>query len=146
MLGPTGHRVRMNVKAARARRDLTVRELSSRLQALGQPIAPPELSRLESGLRRIHMDELLALALALNVRVPDLLDEPDAGPGEAVNLTRESSMEAEQYRRWAGIRDRLIARTVTESAGLSDAVRVELQRAATVVREPVDDSELGGES
>jgi transcriptional regulator with XRE-family HTH domain len=146
MLGPMGHRVRRNVKATRARRDLTIRDLAARLQELGQPIAPPELSRLESGMRRIHIDELAALAVALGVRLPDLLEDLDADPGQPIQPTPAGQpMESEEYRRWAGIRDRLVMRAATDSAGLSDTVIAEVRR-PTAAREPLDDSELGGES
>ncbi|WFE46277.1 helix-turn-helix transcriptional regulator [Verrucosispora sp. WMMD1129] len=66
-LGPTGHRVRENIQRIRTERRLTYRELSDRLADLGRSIPTLGLSRIENGTRRVDADDLVALAIALDV-------------------------------------------------------------------------------
>lgn len=66
-LGPVGKHAAANVKALREKRRLTYADLSRILDDLGRPIPPLGLRRIEAGGRRIDLDDLAALALALEV-------------------------------------------------------------------------------
>lgn len=75
-LGETGHRVRRNVRLIRAVRSLSKQALSDRTAEAGRRIPPLGVSRLESGTRRVDVDDLVALATALGVKPAELLAEP----------------------------------------------------------------------
>lgn len=72
-IGPTGHTVRANVKNFRKQRGLTLRGLAERLEQGGRPMAHNTVSEIERGARRIDVDDLTALADALDVMPVDLL-------------------------------------------------------------------------
>lgn len=81
-LGWAGQVVRHNLPRYRKLRRMTLAELSARLDALARPMSVPTLSAVENGKRRIDVDDLVALALALDVIPTALLmppaDHPDA--------------------------------------------------------------------
>ncbi len=65
--------VARNVRGVRQRRQLEQQQLSQRLSELGRPIPATALSRIEEGKRRVDVDDLVALAIALNVSPSRLL-------------------------------------------------------------------------
>ncbi len=71
--GEPARTVAANVRAVREHRKLHQQQLAERLAALGRPMAQTGLSRLEDGKRRIDVDDLVALAVALNVSPARLL-------------------------------------------------------------------------
>lgn len=99
-LGPTGQRVRENVRQLRDR--LSYRELSERLEQLGRPIPTLGLSRIENGARRVDADDLVALALALGVNPDRLLLPADAPDDQDVGLT--PAVKARPFQAWAWAR------------------------------------------
>lgn len=72
-LGATGATVAANVKRLREEQNLTYAELSRRLEATGRPVPVLGLSRVENGTRRVDVDDLMALAVALGVSPATLL-------------------------------------------------------------------------
>ncbi|MGI8701238.1 MAG: helix-turn-helix domain-containing protein [Nocardioidaceae bacterium] len=70
-LGATGQRVSRNLRELRGA--IPVRELSSRLAQLGRPIAASGITKMEQGTRRVDADDLVALAVALDVTPNRLL-------------------------------------------------------------------------
>jgi transcriptional regulator with XRE-family HTH domain len=66
-LGPVGAHAAETVRELREQRRLSYAELSRILERLGRPIPPLGLRRIEAGERRIDVDDLVALALALEV-------------------------------------------------------------------------------
>jgi hypothetical protein len=73
-LGATGEIVRANIR--RIRDDvlrIPVTELSRRLEGLGRPIPPLGLRRIEDGTRRVDVDDLVSIAVALEVSPITLL-------------------------------------------------------------------------
>ncbi|WP_201408327.1 helix-turn-helix domain-containing protein [Mycobacterium paraintracellulare] len=66
-LGPTGETVRENVIALRERKNLSYAQLSRKLKAAGRAIPELGLRRIEDGERRVDVDDLMALAEALEV-------------------------------------------------------------------------------
>ncbi|OOC07543.1 hypothetical protein B0293_07700 [Amycolatopsis azurea DSM 43854] len=95
-IGPTGERVAHNLRALRG--VMTYKELSDRLDRLGRPIPVLGLSRIENNARRVDADDLIALALALNVPPNRLLLPVD---GSSVPLTTTVEEDQEFAWRWA---------------------------------------------
>lgn len=67
----TGKQVAANVK--RLRGGMTYRELSERLEDVGRPIAVLGLKRIESGERKVDVDDLMAFAIVFDVSPLTLL-------------------------------------------------------------------------
>jgi transcriptional regulator with XRE-family HTH domain len=70
-----------------------VQELSERLAALGRPILPSGLSKIEQGTRRVDVDDLVALADALETVPSRLLRSPD-GSRAPIGLANEEIVDA----------------------------------------------------
>ena len=66
-LGPIGTNVTHTVAQFREKRGFGYAELSRKLGEMGRDIPPLGLRRIESGERRVDVDDLVALALALDV-------------------------------------------------------------------------------
>ena len=64
-LGPTGARVGRRLNELRRERGLTLGDLADKLKELGRPILLSALSKIEKGQRRVDVDDLVALALAV---------------------------------------------------------------------------------
>ncbi|WP_157487932.1 helix-turn-helix domain-containing protein [Leifsonia sp. Root1293] len=86
-IGPTGKTVAENVKRLRGELNLKQSELSERLSALGQPIPTASIGKLESGLRKVEVDDLMAIAVALNVSPLALLLPDTRSPEAKVDVT-----------------------------------------------------------
>lgn len=99
-LGPTGEAVRAAVAAHRARLNLGYAELSRRLEAIGRPIPVLGLSRIEKGERRVDVDDLVALAYALEVTPLTLLTPKSHGPDDRVEATGVNSVAALDLWQW----------------------------------------------
>jgi transcriptional regulator with XRE-family HTH domain len=65
--GPTSVRTARNLKQVRQERGVSYAELSRRLKALLHPILDTGIMKIEKGERRVDVDDLVALALALGV-------------------------------------------------------------------------------
>ncbi|MFC8290062.1 helix-turn-helix domain-containing protein [Streptomyces sp. NPDC057242] len=81
-IGPAGQHVGRAVARAREARSWDQAELVARLAAEGLALSQPILSRVEAGTRRVDVDELLALAVALGV-APVALLPAHSGPEPA---------------------------------------------------------------
>jgi transcriptional regulator with XRE-family HTH domain len=71
--GPTAATVAENVKRVRNLRRLTQEDLSRRLYELGRRIPPASVGKIELGLRAVEVDDLMAIAIALDVSPLGLL-------------------------------------------------------------------------
>jgi transcriptional regulator with XRE-family HTH domain len=85
-LGPTGETVRQNIARVRSERRLTLRELAERLKETGRPLAHNTLSEIERGARRVDVDDLMAIAVALDAS-PNTLLLPDGHGDDQVEIT-----------------------------------------------------------
>lgn len=79
--GPVGQRVPREVRALRERLRLSTYELSRKLAEIGWPLRPAALTKIENGQRKVDVDDLAALAVALNASPVRLMtgvphDEP----------------------------------------------------------------------
>lgn len=98
--GPVGERVAAQVARIRARKGWDQKQLSDRLAAVGRPMSPSVISKIEQGDRRVDADDLVALARALNVYLAGLLLPLDDSPESSVELTRGSSVPADVAWAW----------------------------------------------
>ena len=97
--GPTGERVAANLKRLRGR--IPVRELSARLAAIGRPIAPSGITKIEQGTRRVDVDDLTALAIALGVSPNRLLLPETAYEDVEEDLTERVTTDQLNAWRWS---------------------------------------------
>lgn len=74
-LGPAGNQLRHNLRQLRIARGLTYRGLDDQLAAAGRRIDRTALTRIESGERRVDVDDLVALSQVLGV-APEQLYTP----------------------------------------------------------------------
>ena len=72
-LGVTGEVTRMNIKRVRRAKKLRLEDLSNRLAELGHPLSKASLSQIETGGRRIDVDDLASISTALGVSPVDLM-------------------------------------------------------------------------
>lgn len=103
-MGPTGDTVRQNVARYRKGLNLTYAQLARDLEERGHPIPPLGLRRIEAGERRVDVDDLTALALALDVNPNALLMPPVDGsqvPCGLTGYTLRDSLSTRDAWRWA---------------------------------------------
>jgi len=81
----TGRQVAANIK--RLRGGMTYRELSDRLEEVGRPIAVLGLKRIESGERKVDVDDLMAFAIVFGVSPLTLLMPEYGSRAIATNVT-----------------------------------------------------------
>lgn len=112
-LGPTGRTVAANVKRLRGERGMTLRALSAALREAGRPLSADALNKIENGaedtgpgkggepkpVRRVDVDDLMALAVVLDVPVITLLI-PGSIRG-SVRLTGGGEVAGSLAWRWA---------------------------------------------
>ncbi|MHA6761806.1 helix-turn-helix domain-containing protein [Streptacidiphilus sp. PAMC 29251] len=98
--GPTSRRVAANIERLRKARQLHQKDLSALLAGVGRPMLPTVISKMERGERRIDVDDLVALALALNVSPSTLLLPPTSG-SDPVALTERCSVSSRTAWNWA---------------------------------------------
>ncbi|MFI0139446.1 helix-turn-helix domain-containing protein [Streptomyces luteogriseus] len=72
-IGPAGMQAARAIEILRAERGLSQRQLADRVTALGHPMSNTMLSRIERAQRRCDIDDLIAIAEALDVPAPALL-------------------------------------------------------------------------
>jgi len=109
-LGPTGLRVADRLAEIRRERGYTLADLEARLATIGRPVLLSALSKIEKGQRRVDVDDLVALARALDVSPNALLLPMGSDPERAeVALTSSSVVGLDDAWKWA-IRDQPFAR------------------------------------
>ena len=99
-LGPTGIRVARNVLRSRENAELSLRGLSELLRECGRPILASGILKIEHQKRRVDVDDLMALAIALDVTpIALLLGQVDGGA--EVELTPTLTKPTDDAWRWA---------------------------------------------
>lgn len=106
-LGPTGQRTAKNFTDLRHESGASLRALSAKLDELGRSIPPASLMKIEKGARRVDVDDLVALALALDVAPNRLLLTKEAGSGPVELTPGYTAPREEDAWRWACGEDRL---------------------------------------
>lgn len=79
---------------------MPVTELSAKLDAIGRPIPPLGIRRIEDGTRRVDADDLVALAVALEVSPETLLMPYAENADDEVQITGWHAMAASEGWRW----------------------------------------------
>ncbi|MFE6521893.1 helix-turn-helix domain-containing protein [Streptomyces sp. NPDC057794] len=104
-LGPTGRTVAANVKRLRESRGLTLRALSAELKERGRPLSADALNKIENGdgneargIRRVDVDDLMALAVVLDVSPLALLLPHDARG--ATDITAAGQVDGREAWTW----------------------------------------------
>jgi len=113
-LASTGRTVAANVKRLREEQRLTLRSLSARLKEMGRPLSADALNKIENGaseeprqIRRVDVDDLVALSVALGVHPAALLLPPTArisgssGAPTTVPVTGAGEVPARAAWEWA---------------------------------------------
>lgn len=83
-MGPTGRTVGMNIAFFRTKRGWKLSQLSARMDEVGRPMTGNTLSAIENLDRRTDVDDLVAIAAALEVSpaallMPQVDDDEDGG-------------------------------------------------------------------
>lgn len=86
--GAAGEHAARTVAAEREARGWEQRELAERLTRAGRPMTQPSVSRMESGARRIDVDDLTALAQVFDTSIATLLPAADADETAAPRARR----------------------------------------------------------
>jgi transcriptional regulator with XRE-family HTH domain len=100
-IGPTGTAVQSAIAHRREQLGLSYAQLSRRLIRNGRDIAPLGLRRIEAGKRRVDVDDLAALAFALECSPITLLMPPGVDADEIVGLTGVDTLAVTAERAWA---------------------------------------------
>jgi transcriptional regulator with XRE-family HTH domain len=95
----SGAVVARRLRALRSDKRVSVRQLSALLGDLGHPLLASGVTKIEKGQRRVSVDDLVALALALEVKPIELLIDPDAAE---VALTPTTKVSVPWARAWFG--------------------------------------------
>lgn len=86
-IGATGETVAANLARVRKSQQISLQDLEQRLIALGRRISFSGLSKIERGERRVDVDDLMALAIALDVSPLGLLLPVDQEPAALVETS-----------------------------------------------------------
>lgn len=99
--GPVSRHVAANVLRFRTARGLSTTRLAATLKEIGHSIPATGITRIEKGERRVDTDDLVALALALNVSPVALLLPPTEDSETLVDLTENVALRARDAWAWA---------------------------------------------
>jgi transcriptional regulator with XRE-family HTH domain len=122
IVGSSGERAARRIGELRRSLGLTLADLERRLGELGRPIPVSSLSKIENGQRRVDVDDLLALALALDAS-PNAILLPGADDlGDDVALAPGHVMDGASAWRWAS-KDVPVARPLPLPASDPDSYR-----------------------
>lgn len=107
--------MRANVTRFRGQAGMTLRDLSARLEELGRPLSHATISEIERGARRVDVDDLTTLAVALGVSPAALLMPPATDPiDDMIELSGIKLEHAGTVWNWLTAQDPLDASFVPE--------------------------------
>lgn len=109
-LGPVGHAVAANVERLRREQNLTFAALSANLEKLGRPIPPLGLRKIVAETRRVDVDDLVGLAVALSTAPASLLmpNLDSAQPDDQIQLVDDApTTSAQRAWEWITARNRI---------------------------------------
>ena len=106
-LGPNGRAVAANVKRLRLARGMSLRALSEALGSAGRSLSQDAINKIENGakegsksVRRVDVDDLVALAAALRVNPSALLLPLTDDPADVIALAGVGEVNAEKAWDW----------------------------------------------
>lgn len=142
-IGPTGKTVAANVKRLREAKNLTFAKLAEAISDNGRDMKPLALRRIEALARRVDVDDLFALAVALDV-TPLTLLLPDSGdraePVKISGIPSDREVSANVVWLWGLCAEPL---TIPDLPGTSGANRA-VQRFALNVKPDIDERAVIG--
>jgi transcriptional regulator with XRE-family HTH domain len=98
--GPTSRHLAANLRRIRDARRLSTTKLAALLKEAGQPIPATGITRIEKGERRVDVDDLTALAVALDVSPSALLLPPTDSPDDPVEITGGGQVPSDTAWAW----------------------------------------------
>lgn len=119
-LGPSGRRFATRVRETREGKRLNLSEVADRLTDIGRPIMTSGISKLERGVRRVDVDDLLALAIVLETPPNMLMLPPPTSPDEMVELAPGKVVPLAFAWRWANMFVPMSDRAVLQGALTAD--------------------------
>ena len=96
----TGKETARNIERLRTELGISQRQLAVRLTELGRPVPGTALSKIERGERRVDVDDLVAIALALGVS-PSTLLLPNVADDTEIKVTGAGTVTAKAAWDWA---------------------------------------------
>lgn len=99
-MGPTGQRIAATIAELRHARRLKKTDVVDRLQECGRRLSLDVLTKIEAGTRAVDADDLVALAVALNVSPLRLMLADPGHDTEQVDLTPEVSASVARAYAW----------------------------------------------
>lgn len=120
-LGPAGETLRGNLRRIRIGRAFSYQGLSDLLAATGRRLPPISLRRIEDGTRRVDVDDLMALSVALDVSVVDLIVPATLDDTMPWHATARLSLPAGRGRSWIG--GAPLPRLPMDAARLAELIR-----------------------
>jgi transcriptional regulator with XRE-family HTH domain len=119
----TGQQTARNIERLRTKLGVSQRRLAVRLTEMGRPMPGTALSKIERGERRVDVDDLVVIAVALGVS-PSTLLLPEVGDDREVEVTGAGTVTAKAAWDWAdGIRPLLPPPGGPEGGALAHALR-----------------------
>ncbi|MFW5415431.1 helix-turn-helix domain-containing protein [Nocardiopsis sp. CNT-189] len=132
-LGPTGRTVAENLRRLRITRELSLRELAELADQAGRKFGVNALSQAEKGLRRLDVDDLVVLAVVLNVNPSALMLPVEVDRERPVEITGHGEVPAIRAWKWVDGHMPLPGRASEQQARAFDqAVRPWWSRANTL--------------
>jgi transcriptional regulator with XRE-family HTH domain len=98
-IGPTGLTVAANIARMRKGLGYTQQDLSTLLSDIGRPIPTASIGRIESGDRRVEVDDVVAIALCLETSPLAILLPHTSDPNDRPEITGSGPAES-AYRVW----------------------------------------------
>ena len=98
--GATAETVSENVKRLRQARNLGLRAFADKLSDIGWPLGHSAVDKIEKGTRRVDVDDLVALAIALDTSPAELLTPHVAEVDSPVKATATKVVAAHDLARW----------------------------------------------
>lgn len=100
-LGPAAKAVAQNVRRIRNERGLSIRALAARTSDMGHPLPHSALSKIENEQRRVDIEDLLALAVALETSPTSLLLPYEPDPRRSVAIVGTVAAPSSAAWEWA---------------------------------------------
>lgn len=127
----TGLTVAANVRRIRERKGLSTYQLATELKKVGRPIAASAIGKIERAERRVTVDELMALAVVLDINPSTLLFPPNDRGVDEIELLPEGAPDGGPLRftawklwQWADGKEPLFVDLEHEAQSFLDFVRL----------------------
>ena len=117
----TGKETARNIERLRTQLGISQRQLAVRLTELGRPVPGTALSKIERGERRVDVDDLVAIAIALGVS-PSTLLLPNVADDTEAKVTGAGTVTAKAAWDWADGISPLLPHPMTPTPGAKEGL------------------------